>query len=517
MWPGKHAVERPDKPAYVMAGSGEVVTYRELDERSNRLAHLYREAGLGFGDHVAVFMENHPRYLEVLWGAQRSGIHYTAINSHFNAEEVAYILEDCEAQAVVTSYARRDVAAELLAVMPARVGRRLMIGGTIDGWESYEDATAAYPTTPIDDELEGMSMPYSSGTTGRPKGIRYNLGRRPIGDPLIAMQGVRDAYRLDGDTVLLTPAPLYHSAPLQYSMMITRLGGTVVIMEKFDAAAALEAIQKYAITHAQFVPTHFTRMLKLSDEQRRAYDTSSLLVAIHAAAPCPVEVKQAMIDWWGPILYEYYGATETTGATKIDSHEWLTHKGSVGKPFVTPVHIVDENDIEQPIGSPGYVVFEALGGSYSAEYHNDPAKTKSNTTRQGWFGTGDIGYVDNDGYLYLTDRKDFMIVSGGVNIYPQEAENVLTMHPAVYDVAVFGVPNDEMGEEVKAVVQPVDMDAAGPELEQELIEYCRANLAHYKCPRSVDFDPELPRQDTGKLYKRLVRERYWGGRQTRIV
>jgi long-chain acyl-CoA synthetase len=517
MWPGAHAEQTPDKAAYVMAGSGEVVTYRELDERSNRLSRLFAAAGLGFGDHIAICMENNARYLEVAWAAQRSGMYFTPVNYHFNADEIAYILDDCDARAFVTSTYLGERLTELTPEMPAAVETRLVVGGAVDGYDSYDEAVARFPAEPIAEQLEGHAMMYSSGTTGRPKGIRYKLERRGVGAPSPFLAGFATNYGLDADTVYLSPAPLYHSAPLQFCIAMTRIGGTTIILEHFDAEAALAAIERYHVTHSQWVPTMFVRMLKLPEDARRRYDVSSLKLALHAAAPCPVQVKEQMIEWWGPILFEYYAATEGMGATSITSEDWLAHKGSVGRAFNGTIHILDEEGNEQPPGEAGVVYFEAGATTAEFEYHKDPGKTAATREGHGWSSVGDMGYLDADGYLYLTDRRDFMIVSGGVNIYPQEAENLLVTHPKVMDAAVFGVPNEEMGEEVKGVVQPVDMGAAGPELERELLAFCRDNLAHYKCPRSIDFEAELPRQPTGKLYKRLLRDRYWTGKQSRIV
>ena len=517
MWPGQHAATTPDKPAYVMAESGEVVTYRELDERSNRLAQLLHDRGLQFGDHIAILMDNNPRYLEVAWAAQRSGLYFTPVNYHFTAEEVAYILDDCDAKAVVVSATLGDVVRELPALMPKGVATRLVMGGDVDGYERYEDAVAAFPGEPLAEELEGHAMMYSSGTTGRPKGIKYPLKRKPVGTPEPALAGMGAIYGIGEGSTYLSPAPLYHSAPLQFCIAVTRFGGTSVIMEHFDPESALAAIEKHKVTHAQFVPTMFVRMLKLPDAARTKFDVSSMQIAVHAAAPCPVEVKRQMIGWWGPIIMEYYGATEGTGATMINSEEWLAPPGSVGRALNSTIHILDEEDNPLPQGETGIVWFEPSDRSLTFEYYKDPKKTKSAHNRAGWASVGDMGYVDDEGYLYLTDRRDFMIVSGGVNIYPQEAENLLVSHPKVMDVAVFGVPNDEMGEEVKAVVQPVDMGDAGPDLERELIAHCREHLAHYKCPVSVDFSDELPRQPTGKLYKRLLRDRYWGDQKSKIV
>ena len=508
MYPGVHAKTDPDKPAYVMAGSGRTVTYRDLDEASNRLAHLFRDAGLRRGDHVAFMLENHPRYLELLWAAQRSGLYYTAVSSRLTADEAAYIVDDCGARVFVASAYVRDVASRIVEHTP-KVEQRLMLDGTVDGYESYEDAVAEKPATPIDDESMGMDMLYSSGTTGRPKGIELPL---PEGDPATTASTVaflgQALYGFRPEMVYLSPAPMYHAAPLRFSMAVQHVGGTVVVLEHFDPEDALRAIETYGVTHSQWVPTMFVRMLKLDPSVREKYDVSSLEVAIHAAAPCPVEVKRQMIEWWGPVIYEYYASTEGNGFCAITSQEWLDHPGSVGKALLGTLHIVDDEGNELPAGQAGTIYFES---DNAFEYHNDPDKTRESRdpAGHGWTTVGDVGYVDDDGYLYLTDRKAYMIISGGVNVYPQEAENVLTMHPKVLDVAVIGVPNEEMGEEVKAIVQPVSMADAGPALERELIEYCRERLAHYKCPRSVEFEAELPRHPTGKLYKRLLRDRYW--------
>ena len=515
MWPGHHAALHPDRVALIMAGSGEQLTYGELDERSNRLAQLFASAGLGFGDHVAFFLENHVRYLELLWAAHRSGLRYTAISSQLTADEVAYLVDDCGATAFITSQQMAPVAAALVDRIP-NVITRLMIDGTIDGYESYEDSVAAFPPTPIAEELEGAAMLYSSGTTGRPKGISYSLERTPIGSAPFAVEMFKALYGLAETDVFLSPAPMYHSAPLQFTMMLTRIGATVVVMEHFDAEAALAAIEQHRVTHGQYVPTMFVRMLKLPEEVRSRYDLSSLRGAIHVAAPCPIPVKEAMIAWWGPIILEYYAATEGIGLALITSADWLEHKGSVGRSLLGPVHILDDDDQELPPGEAGRVFFQPPE-FISFEYHNDPAKTADAKSPQGWSTVGDVGYLDDEGYLYLTDRSTNMIIAGGVNIYPQEAENLLITHPKVLDCAVFGVPDEEMGEQVKAVVQPVDWASAGPDLEQELLAFCRSGLAKFKCPRSIDFEQELPRHETGKLYKRLLRDRYWGDRESKIV
>ncbi len=512
MHPYIHARNTPEKPAYIMAGSGETVTYRQLDERSNQIAHLFRSLGLKARDHIAIFLENSPRFFEICWGAQRAGLIYTAISSRLTAAEVDYIVTDCGAKLFVTSTYLSEKAAELAPLMKG-VANRYMIGGTIPGYQSWEQAISAFPTTPIADQTSGHDMLYSSGTTGRPKGVMPVLDPQPIDydNPLLAI--TRKLYGINQDTIYLSPAPLYHAAPLRFNMSVMRLGGTSVIMEQFDAEEFLKLVPRHKVTHTQVVPTMFVRFLKLPDEVRARHDMSSLRCAIHAAAPCPVPTKEAMIAWWGPIIWEYYGGTEGNGLTMCNSQEWLAHKGTVGKAMIGKLRICDEDGNELPPGESGTVYF-AEGRPF--QYHNDPRKTAESRHAKGWTTLGDVGYVDEDGFLHLTDRKAFMIISGGVNIYPQECENLLINHPKVMDCAVFGVPNEEFGEEVKAVVQPRDMLDAGPALAEELIAYCRQHLSPIKCPRSVDFEAELPRHPTGKLYKRLLRDRYWQGRASKI-
>ncbi len=493
-------------PAVIMAESGAVVTYAELDERSMRLAQLLYDRGLRPGDHLAILLENHPRYFEVYWAAQRAGLYTTPINWHLKPEEAAYIIEDCGASALVTSVAMGAVIAGLGGALDA-VSTRLVVDGEIDGFERYEDAIAAHPARALAHEVEGNFMFYSSGTTGRPKGIKPPLSGEPYGSGggmIIAL--IQHLFGFSSDTVYLSPAPLYHAAPLGWTTAAQRLGGTVVVMEKFEPGLALELIERHRVTHAQFVPTHFVRMLKLSDGERTAHDLSSLTMAVHAAAPCPVEVKDRMIEWWGPRIHEYYAGSEGNGFCSIGPEQWLAHRGSVGPPMMGTIHILDDDGSELPTGEPGQIWFES---PTVFEYHNDPVKTATAFNEHGWSSLGDIGYLDADGYLYLTDRVSHMIISGGVNIYPQEVENLLTMHPAVADVAVIGVPNADMGEEVKAVVIPVDPQRAGNELAAELIAYCRERMATYKCPATVDFVSELPRLPTGKLLKRELRSRYW--------
>jgi acyl-CoA synthetase (AMP-forming)/AMP-acid ligase II len=504
--PGSDLDVRGTRPAVVMADGGTVVTYRELDERSKRMAQLLQAAGLRPGDHMAVLMENHPRYFEVFWASQRAGLYVTPINWHLKADEARYIIEDCGASALVTSAALAGLARELTPRLEG-VGLRLMVDAAVPGFRSYEAELARYPAQALEHEVEGAMMFYSSGTTGRPKGIKPRLSGAPFGygaPSLITL--IQSMYRFGPDTVYLCPAPLYHAAPLGWTTAAQRLGATVIVMERFDAARTLELIEAHAVTHAQFVPTHFVRMLKLPDDIRSAYDYSSLQLVVHAAAPCPVEVKRRMIEWWGPIIYEYYAGSEGNGFVAASPHEWLAHPGTVGRSMVGSVHILDEAGEEAPLGDVGQVWFES---GLRFEYHNDAAKTREVFNDRGWSTLGDVGYLDADGFLYLTDRASFMIISGGVNIYPQEVENELVVHPDVADVAVIGVPNPEMGEEVKAVVVAAEGVAPGPELADELIAYCRSRLAHFKCPVSVDFVEDLPRLPTGKLLKRELRARYW--------
>jgi long-chain acyl-CoA synthetase len=504
---GSAAAAMPDKAAVIMAGSGRVITYRELDDNSNRLAQLLYAAGLRPGDHVAFMLENHPLFLAVAWAAQRSGLYYTAIGSRLQPDELVYVLGDCGARVFVSSAALAGVAAEALARTPA-VELALMLDGTAPGFTSYEEAVARYPAEPLAEQVEGMDMLYSSGTTGRPKGIKPELPGTPLGTAPALFTLIQILWAPTADSVYLSPAPLYHAAPLRFCINFLRIGATIVVMERFDAEEALALIERYHVTHSQWVPTMFIRMLKLPAGTRDRYDLSSLAHAIHAAAPCPGPVKEQMIGWWGPVLHEYYAGTEGNGFVYTNSADWLAHPGTVGRSLLGPLHACDEDGEEVPVGEPGVIYFESTG---TFEYHGDPEKTKAgrDPKGRGWSTLGDIGYLDGDGFLYLTDRRSYMIISGGVNVYPQEAENILALHPAVDDVAVFGVPDPEMGEAVKAVVQPAPGTQPGPELAQELIAYCRDRLAHYKCPRSVDFRAELPRHPTGKLFKRLLKDEYW--------
>jgi acyl-CoA synthetase (AMP-forming)/AMP-acid ligase II len=486
-----------------MAGSGEVVSYRQLDERSNQAAQLFRAAGLRRGDVVALWAENHPRYFDIAWATQRSGLYLVCISSKASASEVEYIVDDCGAKLFVTSAGMGALVDDVAARLPGR--SRYILGGPRASYESWEAACDAMPRTPIADESSGIDMLYSSGTTGRSKGVKTLLPEEPIDAPTLLVQLAQALYGLTSESVYLSPAPLYHAAPLRWSMTVQRLGGTVVMMERFDPETALALVERHGVNCAQWVPTHFVRMLKLPADVRARYDISSLNVAIHAAAPCPIHVKEQMIDWWGPILYEYYAGTEGNGMTLITSKEWLIKKGSVGRAVSAELKICDEQGEPVPSFTEGTVYF---AGGRKFEYHNAPEKTAEATNRYGWTTLGDVGYVDHEGYLYLTDRKAFTIISGGVNVYPQEIENLLVAHPKVMDAAVFGAPDEEMGEKIVAIVQPVRMTDAGSALSEELLAFMRAHLSRVKVPRLIEFTPELPRHPNGKLYKRLLRDQY---------
>lgn len=507
MYPGQTGKIRPNHPALIMAGSGETVTHAELDAQSNRIAQYLHAQGIREGGHVAVLMENVPQFFAVMWAALRSGLYITPVNRYLPPADVAYILEDSGAEAVITSPGKAETIQNLGQMAP-NCRLRLCLGGPADGLIDLDRELPAMPAEPLANEPLGSFMFYSSGTTGRPKGIKRAAAGVPAStrSPMIASI---QAYGFTEDSVYLSPAPIYHAAPCAWSLCTQALGGTVVMMERFDEEAALRLIEQYKITHSQWVPTMFVRMLKLPEATRAKYDLSSHVTAVHAAAPCPVEVKRQMIGWWGPILLEYYGASEGNGRTSLDSHEWLRKPGSVGTAKSGVLHVCDDDGNELPAGETGLVYFEQPELPFV--YHNDPEKTKAaqHPVHPNWTALGDVGYVDADGYLFLTDRKSFMIISGGVNIYPQAIEDALVLHPKVADAGVIGVPNEDFGEEVKAVVQLAAGIEPSEALAAELIVYCRDRLAHYMVPRSVDFWAELPRLPTGKLYKNEIRKVYW--------
>ncbi|HWX58924.1 AMP-binding protein [Bradyrhizobium sp.] len=516
MYTGKHAHLRPLQPAFIMAGSGEAVTYRELEARCNALAHLFRNRGLKRLDHYAIFMENNGRYLEACGAGERSGLYFTCVNSYLTAGELAYILNNSQSRILITSAAKLDVAREAIKECPG-VELCVVADGTGESARivGLDQATFGLPRTPIADEYVGTAMLYSSGTTGRPKGILRPLPEQPPVYNLPLFEFLIKLWQYREGMIYLSPAPLYHSAPQAAVNLTIRMGGTVIIMESFEPERYLALVEQWGVTHSQLVPTMFSRMLKLPEEVRNRHDLSSLEIAIHAAAPCPVQVKDEMIRWWGPIIQEYYGATEGLGFTACGSAEWLAHRGTVGKVLFGELHILDDNMKECPAGTAGTVWFKTAS---AFEYFNDPQKTREARSPDGSMSTvGDVGYVDADNYLYLTDRATFMIISGGVNIYPQECENLLITHPKIADAAVFGVPNPDLGEEVKAVVQPMPGIEPCPALAEELLAFCGEKLSRQKVPRSIDFEEQLPRLPTGKLYKRLLRDRYWGNKTSRIV
>lgn len=527
-FPDTFAAATPDKPAYIMADSGTVVTYRELVTAARGIAALLWARGLRHGDCVALLLENHEAFLQIVWAAQRIGLRYVTLSTRLLPEEIAYILSDSGARALFTSPRHTDTAATAAAAAPglrerfvagkapvatpptAFTGDSAQPGTTTaanepPGFEDLAAAVAAVPDTVRPDEREGVDLLYSSGTTGRPKGVVAALPLHQLGTPPGVANLLHQRWGIDADSVYLSPAPLYHAAPLRFTMTVHRHGGTAVIMERFDPTAALELIERYRVTHTQMVPTMFIRMLKLPEKQRLSHDVSSLRTVIHAAAPCPPETKRAMIDWLGPIVDEYYSSTENCLFTTITAAEWLAHPGSVGRAVLGTPHICDENGAELPPGETGTIWSE---GGLAFEYLNDPDKTAASRNEHGWATVGDLGYLDPDGYLHLSDRRADLILSGGVNIYPREAENALAIHPKVADAAVFGIPHDELGEAVHAVVAPAPGITPGPELAEELLGYLRERLASYKCPRGIDFEDELPRHATGKLYKRLLRDRY---------
>jgi long-chain acyl-CoA synthetase len=482
------------KSALVMGGSGLRWSFGELQRRTDQAAAMLAGHGLGFGDHIAVLFANEPGLFPVVWAAQRTGLYYTPVNWHLTAGEAAYIVADCGAWVLVASPAHQALTDQICAAAPGVV-RVLAPAGpsTGDG------------LTPGDlpQQWEGFAMFYSSGTTGRPKGILRDPVRTPVGTTGPIDLLMRQLYGLGPDSVYLSTGPLYHAAPLGWSMATQRAGGTSVVMERFDALQTLELIERHRVTHVQFVPTMMKRLLRLPAADRRRFDLSSLQTVVHAAAPCPVDVKREIIDWLGPIVWEYYAGSEGNGYFAIDSVDWLAHPGSVGRSMYGLAHVLGDDGSELPPGEIGTVWFE---GTAAFAYHNDAEKTAGAFNDQGWSTLGDVGRLDADGYLYLSDRRVDLIISGGVNIYPQEVEDVLTTHPAVFDAAVVGVADPEMGQRVVAVVQAEPGVATGPGLAEQLDAHCRAHLAGFKCPRELIFTGELPRLPSGKLLRRWVRD-----------
>ncbi|MEL6868553.1 MAG: acyl-CoA synthetase [Pseudomonadota bacterium] len=505
MHPSHHAKSKPEHQAIIMAGSGTTRTYAELERRSNQIAHALRSLGLQAGDHIAFQLGNCVEFLELVVGAQRAGLVYTPISTHLLQEEVRYIVGNCRAKLLITS-----PEFEQALTMPldgTQLEARLIIRGSAPGFASFEALVDEQPDTPIADEQMGIQMLYSSGTTGLPKGVlaELKLGT-PIDEPHPVALALVQAFGISAESRYLSTAPLYHAAPITFAVMTLSLGGTVVIMEKFDAEAALRCIEQYHITHSQWVPIMFVRMLKLPEDVRNRYNLSTHRVAVHGAAPCPVGTKHAMIEWWGPVLAEYYASTEGAGFTAIDAQTWLQKPGSVGKSRSDNIHILDDEGNELTAGEVGTIYFSGIARKF--EYFDEADKTTGAYNRDGWATVGDVGYLDEDGFLFLTDRKNYMIITGGVNVYPQEVENLLLTHPAVADAAVFGIPHEEFGEAVHAVVQPVADVAADADMEATLIGFMREHLSSIKVPKRVDFSDNLPRHDNGKLYKRRLVEQY---------
>lgn len=507
MYPGTYARLTPDKPAMIMHGTGEVITYRELDDRSAALAQALHDLGLRKGDVFALLSDNALESLVIYWAALRSGLYMTAVNRHLAPDEVAYILTNSGARVVIASAALADHAVQvhgLVGVVPAYA-----FGGSIPGFESYEELVGSAEGRRLPFEPRGGTMLYSSGTTGRPKGVKVPLPDKTVDQPDGLPIIMKARWGFGPDDIYLSPAPIYHAAPLAWCAGVHVHGGTVVMMSRFDAEDFLAAITEHRVTVAQVVPTMFVRLLQL-DDRRHAYDTSSLRLVPHTAAPCPPDVKRAVIDWLGPVVLEYYSSTEGAGITAATSEEWLSNPGTVGRAISGTVRICDDEGRVQPAGAVGSVYFERSDREF--EYHGDVEKTQESRHPEHptWTCVGDIGYLDDDGFLYLTDRKAFMIISGGVNIYPQEVEGALALHPAIYDVAVIGIPDPEMGEQVKALVQLRPGIEGSPELARAMIEYTRERIAHFKAPRTVDFVPILPRTPTGKLVKHKLASLYGG-------
>ena len=499
IWAGK----TPDKPAYIMADNAVSVSYKELEHCSNQIAHLFRQLGLVPGDHIALLMENNEYFYKIIWGAQRAGLIYTPIHTHLALDEASYVLNNCQAKLFISTAHYSDLATQMIDVFSG-VEHFYSIG-SVDGYEEFISAYQELPVTAISDQVAGTHMMYSSGTTGRPKGILPDWVPARFDDLPELLKASGRMIGLSRDSVYLNPAPLYHAAPMVSHMVNMSFGGTSIIMERFDAQKPLAAIETYRVTHSQWVPIMFIRMLRLNKPLRCSFDLSSMQQATHSAAPCPKAIKYKMIEWWGPIISEYYASSEAIGFTYINSNEWLSHPGSVGKSMAGEIAIIDDNNELLPPGEVGSIYFS---GAKKFEYYNEKEKTQEAMHKAFGATCGDVGYVDEEGYLYLTDRRNFTIISGGVNIYPQEIENLIMAYPGVSDVAVFGIPNEEFGEEIKAVIELDSWGQATQETARKIMGWCRDSISPVKVPKSISFEEKLPRQDNGKLYKQKLKEKY---------
>jgi long-chain acyl-CoA synthetase len=502
----------PEKPVVIAAETGASIDFRHLNDESMRLARVLRRS-LPEGARVALLMENEPAVYVVAWACRRSALRLVPVNWHLSRGEAIYIVTNSDAEALIVSPGLSELALQIARAVP-ELKLLMTFGEAFGPFASIDDATASEPAEPFGAETEGSYMFYSSGTTGQPKGILRPLSGDPFNTQLRIETMMAGLFQFDDATIFYSPAPLYHAAPLAWSIGSQLLGGTTIVPRRFDAEAALAHIERYRITNAQFVPTHFVRMLQLPEEIRTRYDLSSLRMVVHAAAPCPIDVKEQMLEWFGPVIYEFYGLSEGGGFTIVRPEEWLARKGTVGRSITGPIHVTDDAGNELPPGATGHLMFE---NPERFEYHREPGKTAEFFDPRGWSRPGDMGWMDEDGYLFLADRSSNMIISGGVNIYPQEAEAVLTLHPAIRDVAVIGVPDKEFGEAVKAVVELMPGTVSDDVLAEELIAYCRARLSKFKCPKTVDFTDAMPRLPTGKLLKRELRKRYWGEGPNQII
>ena len=507
------AEEEPGHLALV-APDGTELKAGELLGRANQVVHALRQLGLRRGDTIAFVLPNSAEVFEIYLAAMQAGWYIVPINHHLVAPEIAYIVKDSGAQVFIGHERFADACLDAAdeAEIPAS---RCLAVGEISGFASYAQLRDNQKTDRPADRSLGDTMNYTSGTTGHPKGVRRALSGADPDEMAIALAGILLLFGISprDDNVHIVGSPLYHTAVLRFSGAAIHMGHTVVLMDKWSAEGMLELIERYRVTHSHMVPTQFHRLLALPDDVRNKYDLSSLRHMIHAAAPCPVDTKHAMIEWWGPVIDEYYAASEG-GGTIVNTEEWLKKPGTVGKPWpISEIAIFDDDDNRLEANQIGTVYMAMDSGDF--EYHKDKEKTQKNRIGK-FFTVGDVGYLDDDGYLFLCDRKTDMIISGGANIYPAEIENVLLGHPKVVDAAVFGIPNEDWGEEVKAVVQPVDGVEGTPELAQEILAWCEGRLAKFKTPKTIDFTDDMPRDPNGKLYKRKLRDPYWEGRERAI-